>query len=282
MSTSKKKEFRNHTDRPLISVILRTHADYDGFMARALNSIYEQDIVPELVEVIITHDGIPTEELLTYLDELSEPPMETKFLGTQKQWGYYCYPSNMAIVHSQGAYIAHLDADNEWKPEHLSSLLEALREARDGEGWPHFAYSRREYVRDPGADESLPIGPSPLVPWTRRNMVWLQEPHTNFIDSSDFLVGRGSLYYVAELTGRMWNESLRRFGDWELMTRFASCGLRGRAVDIVSHIYHWHERNLQVTRPPDVGVRPLPIEQYDRLVDGGKIKEDSSKGETDA
>ena len=83
-------------------------------------------------------------------------------------------------------------------------------------------------------------------------------PTHNFIDSSDLLIGKGVCYWVGERTGWMFNEELSRFGDWEFVTRLAKLGLPGAAVDAATNIYHWHGKNLQLTRKPEIVSLPTP------------------------
>jgi hypothetical protein len=187
--------------------------------------------------------------------------------------------SNLATIHAYGHYIAYLDADNEWKFDHLSRLLDALRTPDSETGWPHFAYTRREYVRDEGAPEDLPVGPSTLIPWTEASVALLpQTPMNNFIDSSDFMVAKSVLFELSERTGKIWDESRRRFGDWDLVCRFAQCGFRGKALDQLTHIYHWHSQNLQHTRGETLPMTPMPVEYFEGLREAGFIKPSELEG----
>lgn len=265
---------KHHDEIPLVTVILRTHDEYLGFVERSLRSIYKQDLLPTLYEVVIAHDGEPSEEFAQRIEELGrECPTSLRMCWPERKYGYYAMSSNLATIHAYGHYIAYLDADNEWKFNHLSTLLEALRQPDPEDGWAHFAYTRREYVRDEGAPEDLPEGPSPLVPWNQVTVENLTlSPQNNFIDSSDFMVARSVLYELAERTGKIWDESRRRFGDWELICRFAQCGFRGRALDQLTHIYHWHAGNLQHTRGVAEDMTPMPLEYFEGMREAGFIK----------
>jgi glycosyltransferase involved in cell wall biosynthesis len=265
---------KHHDPIPLVTVILRTHDAYVDFIERSLGSVYRQDLLPTLYEVIIAHDGEPSAEFVDKVDELGRQcPTAARMLWPERKYGYYAMSSNLATINAYGHYIAYLDADNEWKSNHLSTLLDALRTPDPETGWPHFAYTRREYIRDDGAPENLPTGPSMLVPWIPETISHLkQSPMNNFVDSSDFMVAKSVLYELAERTGKIWDESRRRFGDWDLVCRFAQCGFRGIALDQLSHIYHWHAGNIQHTRGDTDPVIPIPLEQFEGLRDAGLIK----------
>jgi len=252
----------NHSPTPLVTAIIRTHeGDAPLCATRAIPSVLAQDLSADHLQIIVVSDGqlsAPLEALLaTALEDSRFPAV---LLSGDKKYGYYCAPSNFATIEARGHYIAYLDADNEWRSHHLSTLLDAIRTPIGNEGWPHFVYSRRTYVSDPGAPDGLPDGDSPLVEWTGRSVDrLLRGPLYNFVDSSDFLISKSALYWLADKTGQMWNTNVRRFGDWELVARMAGIGFRARAVDTVSHIYHWTGKNLQLTRKPgssDVVMQP--------------------------
>lgn len=242
-----------YSQLPLVTAIVRTH-DGDAHLAagRAIPSVLAQDLPEELLEIIVISDGPLSEHNEGLIAEaLNDAPSASSLIIGDKKYGYYCAPSNFATIEARSPYIAYLDADNEWRPSHLSTLLSAIRLPYGPAGWPHFTYARRTYICDKGAPDHLPVGDSPLVPWTGPNIDrLLRGPLYNFVDSSDFLISKSALYWLAEKTGFMWNPNVRRFGDWELFSRLIGIGLRGHAVDNISHIYHWTGNNLQLTRRP--------------------------------
>jgi hypothetical protein len=267
----------NYTDSPFITVQLMTHDGDIHLLPRAVASVAAQDLDARQIELQIVHDGNVSPKGEKVLEGLKGAmPMMNLFVDPQKI-GYYCVARNRALPHTWGFYVAHMDADNEWRPNHLSGLLVAMRVATD-EGWPHFAYSRREYVRDEGAPDHLPVGPSPLIPWTEETRAGLKEPQGNFIDTGDFLISKSTLVYLAEKSGCVWNSELRRFGDWDLVARMAAIGLRGLPVDQISHIYHWHTGNLQITRQlQGQDTVTLPENVYARMKAQGFIQDDSGE-----
>ena len=222
------------------------------------------------MEVFVVNDGPATAELetlLTFLSSDAECPVT--LLALPEKTGYYAVSSNYGIVHAHAPYVAFLDADNEWTSSHLSGLLKAIRTPHPKSWLPGFVYSRRRYVRDDTCTKSgVPADvDSPLVPWEPARIVaMMQDPMNNFVDSSDGLIGTSVLYKLFETTGCFFNPNCLRFGDWEILTRLARMGVRGRAVDQVTHVYHWTGGNVQLTRKPEdlVGI---PRDVYDRFSD---------------
>lgn len=237
---------------PTVSVIVNTHKRSD-MLARALDSVLTQ--VYKDFEVVVVHDGPPDEETLKmcgeggeYWTKFVEAGHDFQWLSTDECSGYQCVPKNVALARARGDYIAFLDDDNEFLPHHLQVLMGAMLE---GLVWPDFAYARWEYVKDEGyVNEELKEGPTPFQPWDEFALRRLaSSPMANFIDTSSFIAAKGAYWRLYATTEQWWNESYRRFGDWELLTRavyFADW--RGKAVDEVTMRYHWHGKNVQLTR----------------------------------
>ncbi len=267
-------------DRPLVTVQAICHDGDAAYLPRAIASIAAQDLPHHLLDLQIVWDGPPSpasEAIIT--EAVADLNFPATIAASHEKTGYYCVPKNEALPFVRGHYIASLDADNEWRPDHLSGLLAAIRTPHPEEGWPHFTYSRREYVKDegcpecmPGTHRPFPVGPSQLREWTPENVGrLLTGPQANFIDSSDFLIGKGTLYWLAARTGTVWNAECRRFGDWDLVCRMVAAGFRGRAVDQVSHIYHWRGGQLQQSRHLS-GIMGIPIDIYEKLKARGLVK----------
>jgi len=231
-------------------------------LPRALESVLKQQFNRPW-EVIVVNDGKPLDKVVDiaedYFNKFEKIGVGFTFFGTEEESGYQCYPKNVAIMHAKGEYISFLDYDNEWTPNHLQVLYDAIVE---GTVWPDFTYGRRDYVLDEGCAEkvtlpggaeiTLPTGETSLIPWVQETVQHLgRSASNNFIDTSDFMTSRGAFWRLYMMTEKMWNEKLRRFGDWELIARAAFfAGWRGKAVDEVVQRYHWTGVNLQITRPP--------------------------------
>jgi hypothetical protein len=273
-------------DRPLVSIVMAAHNGDIKYLPRCLASIQAQTIADD-IELIVAFDGTPDEEAVAIMnDNPSKLPKQHPGVGViwdpeGKKTGYYTLPRNRALPHCRAPYIANIDIDNEWRPAHLEGLVTAIREMSSSRGWPHFAYSRRDYVKDPECEDpedKLPTGPSNYVPWNAETVMALNSsPNANFVDTSDFLMSKGAYYELGLRTGYPWNPDQRRFGDWELMCRVSRCGFWGVAVDQVTHIYHWTGKNLQTNRwLSDITIVPESV--YNKLVAEGLIdleKEDA-------
>ena len=262
---------KNYSDSPLVTVQLMSCSKDVHLVPRAIASVVAQDLDPIDIQLQVLFDGTPTpEEEKSIAEVCSKVPFMAELLYEGKASGYYCVARNKALLRVFGFYVAHMDADNEWTPTHLSGLLKAIRVPTE-EGWPHFVYSRRNYVSDVEDGKERVSGPSALIQWNKETCGKLRlAPQNNFVDTGDFLIGRSALYELAARTGCVWNTDMRRFGDWDLVCRLAQAGIRGRAVNQITHLYHWTGDNLQTTRKLSQFVS-IPEDIYTRMKREGKI-----------
>lgn len=275
---------------PWITVMIACHDGDVALLPRAIESLCKQDLAKDQIHVLIAYDGPPSDEAVAILETLPPIATETGFYGGAFElaaWatktGYYTAPRNRALQFAHGLYLSTMDADNEFAPAHLSGLLAAIRWPDPKDGWPHFVYSRREYVKDEDCDrDKVPLGPSPFVEWNKDTASALvQGPMRNFVDTGDMLISIGALYHLSNMTGVVWDPNVRRFGDWDLVQRIARAGMRGRAVDQITNIYHWTGKNLQLTRHlSEVDIIPSSI--YEKLKEQGFLREDAQQGKISA
>lgn len=262
----------NYGSQPLVTTVVVTHPGDIKLLPRALASLRSQ--LPQgQLEVLVMHDGPIDNEGADTVEGLPKDyDFALDFSQTPVHSGYYCVARNRSMELARGLYISHMDADNEYGPNHLRALLEAVRVPDPEQGWPHFAYTRRTYVKDQDdVGREVPVGETPLIPWTPVTVGrLLKSPQGNFIDTGDMLVGRSVLFELAERTGYVWNTECRRYGDYDLITRMIGCNFRGRPVDQATNIYHWTGSNLQLTRGLSE-IQVIPADIYEKLKAEGKM-----------
>jgi glycosyltransferase involved in cell wall biosynthesis len=231
---------------PAVSVVVSTY-NRPSQLATALQSIYDQTYTD--YEVWVVDDCTPDIETMKPVMEKWGPKFEDRGIGfypvrLAENSGYQCRPKNVGIMMSNGDFIAYLDDDNVWLPNHLSTLMETiLREDVD------MVYSGRRYVNHTMRTD-LPSGDFEAQPYDFESIV-----KANYIDTSDILHTKGGAYIISNMEGHFWDESLTRFGDWNFVWRWGLGGLTAAPDENITTEYHWHGDNLQLTRP----VREAPI-----------------------
>jgi hypothetical protein len=219
---------------------------------RALGSVHAQTF--DDFEVVIIDDCGPDpvgmEKMLRkWYAKFEERGIDLWAYRLEINSGYQCFPKNRGIERSRGDYIAYLDDDNTWRPDHLQVLVDAIESNMSVD----MVYSRMCYVvSDDEARELLqnahvgrPIeGESIGVEW---NPHLLSE--RNFIDTNVMMHSKGAFWRMVREGGYGWDEKLRRFGDWNFVWRWSVYGNNAQLVDKVTVDYFWHIGQMQLTRP---------------------------------
>lgn len=273
---------------PKVSVIISTF-NRPALLGKALASVHAQEFGD--FEVIVVDDASPdTEAVRSVLDkwhaEFEVRDIDLIAFRLDENSGYQCMPKNKGIEWARGDYIAYLDDDNTWRPEHLKLLIEGIEAdlstdlvysrchyvfsdasvpylVHDDGGicWPsmerimragtdtcprnHSENSRtiEQAVKDMSGG-GYPSGDSDGVPWDPSKLT-----ERNYIDTSTMLHSKGAFWRLVRDSGFGWDETLRRFGDWNFVWRWALAGNTGKLVDAVTVDYNVHPGSIQMTRP---------------------------------
>lgn len=228
-------------DRALESVCAQTYTDFDVWVIDDFS-----DDEKAIEAVLSKWDGLFGDRGITLWP--ARMPFNT---------GYQCAPKNAGILYSNGAFIAYLDDDNTWHPDHLEKLVEAILN-----GEHDMVYGGHTYVNETD-NSDLPVGNSPAQPWDTCKL-----RVENYIDTSDILHTRGGAWILLRDWRYIWDETMRRFGDWNFVLRWASADLTAAPVDRILSTYYWHGSNLQLTRKPREAPMIMSVDSY------RKIKED--------
>ena len=241
-----------HTDYPRVSVVISTY-NRPALLERALASVHAQTFTD--FEVIVVDDHTPDEDAMYAALEkwdkaFTDRGVEMFALRLSENSGYQCMPKNRGIEQARGDYIAYLDDDNTWRPDHLAKCVASI----ESDFSTDLVYSRlcyhigddkaREYLIKAFGENDLPTGEMPGVPWNPTRLSF-----ANYVDTSTLMHSKGAFWQLVKKDGFGWDESLRRFGDWNLVWRFAVHGMRGKLVDDITVDYYWSGDSMQLTRP---------------------------------
>lgn len=154
-------EYRSLTN-PLISVTIATYNRGQLLEERAIQSVLNQTY--SNFEIIVVGDGC-TDDTGDRIQRLNDPriryinlPERSKYPeDPQRRWMVAGTPPvNRAMAEARGAWIAHLDDDEIFEPEHLATLV-AFSQESDAE----FIYSRSR--REIASDEWIESGSYPPI-----------------------------------------------------------------------------------------------------------------------
>ena len=208
---------------PLVSVRIATYNNAELLCERTLASVRAQTY-PRW-EAVVVGDAVTddTEERIAALGDERIRFINLPFRGPYPDDEYRRWlvagtaPANTALREARGAWIAPLDHDDEFAPDHVERLLQHARETR-----AELAYGRLG-VRHAETREVLP------------NVVGAWPP----------------VYGQFGFQGAIYHAALRRFeydenaymagepGDWNLARRMWQAGVRFAFLDRVVTTYYW-------------------------------------------
>jgi len=201
----------------MISVILSTYNRADR-LKKAIKSVLNQTYKD--LELIIVDDNSKdnTKKVVnSFKDD------RIKYIKRTKNFGNDTKPKNEGILASTGEYIAFLDDDNEFRPDHLIILLKKMKEDERFD----IIYGDRWLT-----DETGRITPQLGISKDYDPAFLMQR---NYIDTSDVLIKREALFDVGG-----FDERYKKYIDWNLWVRLSKYGKHFKRVPQVITDYHLH------------------------------------------
>lgn len=199
-----------------VSVIVPTY-NRPETLVRAVDSIKNQTYKD--LEIIIVDD----------CSSLSVPIIQgTTYVRLSQNSGFHARPRNVGIKLARGKYICYLDDDDEYLPNHVEVLVNAIES-----GDYDFAYGRRQYCNENGS-----VHQSALFTWQPERAC------------DPFWLGTCDILHTKKIAEKLggWNEDAIRYGDYELGCRLGRFGATGIAVDEI--ITNCYSVDLQMTNDP--------------------------------
>lgn len=204
----------------MISVIISTY-NRSAMLKRAIESVINQTF--QDWELVVVDDGSKDDTQNVVLD-LCDKDQRINYVKRKKNFGNDTKPKNDGIMESKGEYVAFLDDDCVFRPDHLQALYSCLNKNPD----ITLAYGDRWIV-----DDNKKIK-SQLGVFSEFHPTILMQ--RNFIDTSDVLVRREALEYVGG-----FDERYKKYIDWNLWLRLAKAGYIFQRVPSVLTDYHLHD-----------------------------------------
>ena len=211
-------------EKPIISVVLTTYNRSKKYLPRAIKSVLDQTFKD--FELIIVDDG-STDKTADVVHSFKDKRI--KYFKID-HFGCDTRPKNVGIKRSKGKYLAFLDDDCAYRPDHLQALYNNLEKDEKvvmvyGDRWVHY--------------EDVTKGKDQIGIYNDFDYSLLMK--RNYIDTSDVLVRREVLYEVGG-----YDENLRKFIDWNLWVRLVKRGYALKRVPIILTDYTIHKEMKSV------------------------------------
>jgi glycosyltransferase involved in cell wall biosynthesis len=199
-----------------ISVITSTFNRSDR-IRKCIESVQKQTFKD--YEHIIVDDG-STDDTEKVVKGFNDPRIV--YHKRTKNFGCDTKPKNEGIKKAKADYIAFLDDDCTYRPDHLQALWQ-------NKGEYDLVYGDRWIV-----DETKEVKPQLGFTMDYNPYYLLRR---NFIDTSDVLVKKSVLLEVGG-----FDERYRKYIDWNLWVRLAKAGKQFKRVPLILTDYHLHKQ----------------------------------------
>jgi hypothetical protein len=204
---------------PVVSIPIPTYMNHTALATRALPSALAQTY--ENIEVVVVGDAAPpeTEEVIREAGDARVRYLNRTHRGPYPQDAEQCWrvagtmPMNEAVRLSRGHWIAPLNDDDAFRPEHVESLLELARSSR-----AEVVYGKL-LQHHPNAS-SREIG---VMPPERRGFGWQMA-----------MFHRDLRFFGFQLAAALFDEP----GDWSLCRRMLRAGVSFAMLDQVVTDYY--------------------------------------------
>ncbi|MER6470823.1 glycosyltransferase family 2 protein [Streptomyces collinus] len=205
LETAEVRRLAAAADRPaaLVATVIATHRRPDELRA-AVRSALAQTVRDQVVVVVDDGAGLP---------ELPDDP-RLFAVSLARNTGVAGVVRNVGIRLTRSRYVAFLDDDNLWEPDHLERALAVL----ESPGGPDGVYTALRRVLPDGTERDVLS-----VPFDRRRAA-----RESFLDTNAFVARRTRALRFSRL--RRTPEVMPR-EDWELVHRYS----RGHSVRHVPH-----------------------------------------------
>ncbi|MFD5584014.1 glycosyltransferase family 2 protein [Streptomyces sp. NPDC127063] len=177
----------------LVATVIATHRRPDALRA-AVRSALAQTVRDQVVIVVDDGAGLP------------DLPVDPRLFAVSlaRNTGVAGVVRNVGIRLTDSRYVAFLDDDNLWEPDHLERALEVLQSPQGPDG----VYTALRRVLPDGTERDVLS-----VPFDRRRAA-----HASFLDTNAFVARRTRALHFSRL--RRTPEVLPR-EDWELVHRYS-------------------------------------------------------------
>lgn len=197
-----------------ISVIMTTHNGRKDVCRKAIQSVLDQTYQDWELIVIDDSSQDGTSEMVKEFNDL-----RIIYKHRDTNFGTDTKPKNEGILLSKGKYIAFLDSDNTYRPDHLIALLTELENEPTLSG----VYGDRFIYRD-----GKPTGLGVTSQYDSA-MILVR----NYIDTSDVLLRREVLF---DLGG--FDERFKKYIDWNLWVRMSKDNRKFKRIPTILTDYN--------------------------------------------
>ena len=191
-------------------------------LEKAIKSVYKQFF--EDWELIIIDDNSQDDgKTQKVCEKWTAKDSRIRYIKRDVNHGQHVRPKNEATKAAKAGLIAYLDDDNQYRRDHLQVLYKYM-------GDNDVVYGDRMLVNETS------VGPKKGAVGARSDWDLQKLSLQNYIDTSDVLIRKECIEAI-----HGWDESLEKYGDWNLFIRLGKAGYKFQHVPLVITDYTVHK-----------------------------------------
>ena len=228
---------------PTVSVIVPAY-NAEASIENAINSILRQTAFADDTEILVVDDRSSDNTSAIVARSSSLNPQVRLFANARAKG-----PSgarNTGLLHAVGKYVAFLDADDVWNPDHLEKGISFLERQHEADVvFFNFRIVEQETGRttaDWFAEKRYPRALKSRVLESGYHLI--EDDLLNALIEESFLHLQGMIVRKTALEGIMFNESIARSGDRDFAVRVAVGGANYAYGDFITSVWFRHAASL--------------------------------------
>lgn len=214
-------------DKTKVSVIMPTKNRH-SIIYKSITSVLSQS--ERDLELIIINDG-GSDDLAELIVTIQDPRL--RYIKLEKSLGASA-ARNYGVKAAHGKYIAYLDDDDIFYPDHLLTLINLLERKNSDFSYSNCKRTYGEYV------DSEFIESSSIIPWQPINFDLNKLITSNYISTLNVLHKRECLFHIGG-----FNTDIRYCEDWELWIRIACSYKISNTSQITGEYRFRHQDNAE-------------------------------------
>jgi glycosyltransferase involved in cell wall biosynthesis len=227
-------QYDDSSEEPLVSVCVPTYNRAQLLVDRAVSTVLSQTY--RNLELVIVGDHC-TDDTAEQLAKLDDPRLRFYNLPSRKRsykqtvenhWFVGgATPANKAMELARGKWIARVDDDDTWSPDHVEKLLRLAREGK-------YEFVSGQYIAERFGEQKIVDGVRALDPYHTRKAAIPGDDSPKIGGVATWLY-RSYLRFM-RYNVQCWRKSWNRVWDVDLAVRLHSAGVRmGFLEEVVAY-----------------------------------------------
>lgn len=234
--TKYERLYRNSMEKPLVSVYIPTYNRGELLIERAVSSVLAQTYTNFELVIVGDHCTDNTEELVAQINDT-----RIRFYNLSTRGKRYpddveihwlagpVVAANKALELCRGKWIARIDDDDTWTPDHIETLLQFAQQG-------NYEFVSASYIAERHGEKNIVVGAKAKSSYYTNNDMDLNDKSSQIGGTSTWLY-RSYLCFI-KYNINCWRKNWNRVNDIDLSLRIFHAGVRmGYLNQVMAYVF---------------------------------------------